>query len=239
MKGARGWALLAGLGLLAVGVWQVMILSRAPGEGAEPSDWLNFIQEETMLGKSWGARIVALLLTVAPLFAFVERARGGFAVAARGFFIVWMPLALLVALMQTQPVERIRDLYAAATTVDATVPPVEEAQDIPTPAEPQKTGSEMLFPVQVGAILWLSVVAPITRVASLLGIVTFAFLTATIHRKARIPAVFALFVLFIVVALFWSSTTDAIVLILQGLTLGMLAFAMPQEIERYGAARHL
>jgi len=239
MKGARGWALLAGIGLLIVGIWQVMLLSRAPGNGADPSDWMKFIQEETMFGKSWGARIAVLLLAIAPLYAFVERAKGGFAVAARGFFIAWIPLAFLVALMQTQPVERLRSLYEAQTTARETTPsPTEGTEGVPVPAEPQQPAVEMLPAVHVGTTLWMSVVAPTTRVAALLGVFLFSFLAATVHRKARIPSVLVLLILFVVIAFFWSPITDAVVLILEGLTLGVLAFAMPQESDRFGLLRH-
>lgn len=239
MKGARGWALLAGLALLAVGIWQVMLLTRAPGEGADPTDWLKFIQEETMYGKSWGARIVALLLAISPVYAFVERAKGGFAVAARGFFIVWMPLALVVALLQTQPVERIRNLYDAAMDVETTAAAATiESQETPPVSTPQQPTADLLNPVKIGMILWSSIVAPVTRVAALLGVLSLSFLVATIHRKARIPALFALLALFAVIAFFWAPTTDAVILILEGLVLGALAFAMPQEIERHGVGRH-
>lgn len=234
MKGARGWALLAGIGLLAVGIWQMMILSRAPGDGANPADWLKFLREETTLGKSWGARIIVLMLAIAPLHAFLERAKGGFAVAARGFFAAWMPLALLIALLQTQPVERIRNLYEGATVSQETSPPSEEMLSPP----PQLPAVEMLSPLQVGTVLWWSIVSPVMRVASLLGVFVFSFLTATTHRKARIPSLIGLLILFLVIALAWSPTTEAVILLLEGLTLVVLAFAIPQESDRYGLGRH-
>lgn len=234
MKGARGWALLAGIGLLAVGIWQVMILSRAPLKGADPSLWLTFLQEETTFGRSWGARIVVLMVAVAPLHAFLERAKGGLAVAARGFFVAWMPLALLVALLQTQSVERIRDLHKTAIAGSEASPSSEGA---PSPSA-QQPAMEILSPLHVGTVLWRSGVEPVMRVASLLGVVVFSFLTATTHRKARIPSLIVLLILFLVIALVWSPTTEAVILLLEGLTLAVLAFAMPQESDRYGLGRH-
>ncbi|MBM3216456.1 hypothetical protein FJZ36_16265 [Candidatus Poribacteria bacterium] len=237
MKGARGWALLAGLAFVAVGFWQILVYSGAPS-GHDPNNWLEYISNQSALGKTWGLRTLALLLAIAPIHAFVDRAKGGFATAARGFFAVWLPLSLVCSLIQTQPVERLRSLYGAAKEMSSTAE--ETIESLPTPdltaaapAEPSMDTS-----IQVATILWRGVVEPLSRVTLLLGLIAFACLAATAHRKAQGPAVVLILLSIVVTAFFWLPVTDGVVVLVEGLLLGVLALAMPHEPERFVTSRH-
>jgi hypothetical protein len=233
MKGARGWILLAGLGLLAVSVWQLMILSGAPA-GRDPMDWLKFIQEETMYGKTWGARVAVLLLVIAPLYAFCERAKGGWGVAARGFLAVWVPLALTTALLQTQSVERLRELYADAIVPVSGIVPIPELGTPETPASPQ---AEMLFPVQMSVILWRSVIDPLMRVSLLVGMLGLLSLVGSIGRRMKVIVAPLAVIGFLVVLMLWSLATEATLTLLEGAILAALAFLYPPDTERPGFTR--
>jgi hypothetical protein len=238
MKGARGWALLAGLGFVIVGVWQVLILSVSPPPGADPILWL--IANQGGLGKSWGARIVVLLIALAPLRLFGEKAKGGWGTAARAFLYVWLPLSLLGALLQTQSVERLRTLHADAERVSAAeteplMPPT--AGETSPPAVAPSARPQGPSAVEVSAAMWRAAVEPIQRVALVAGLFGFAFLAASTGRRASAFSMVALLLLFALSALRWSPVVEAIVTVIEGIVLGAVAVAFPREAEPGAGAR--
>ncbi len=106
MRGARGLALIGALGLTIAGVWQTLIYSGAPAEGADA--WIDFFGNAPLLGKTWGFRIGVLLLLTAPLYALGKSVENGWARAGMAFLLVWLPISLIEAALQTIPIETMR-----------------------------------------------------------------------------------------------------------------------------------
>ncbi|GIX06458.1 MAG: hypothetical protein KatS3mg115_0861 [Candidatus Poribacteria bacterium] len=175
MKGVRAVGLLAGLLGLAVGVWQIILYAGAPGSVGE---WFRFLQSEPMLGKTWGARVFVLLLMIVPLWEFSERAEGGWGRMSRAFLRVWLPLALVAALVQTQPIERLRDL-----------------------AEPAAGGDPSALRWMT---FWLATVEPLSRTAAFLAPFGFGALVASARRQLQWLGVVAWLLLALLAAVLWS-----------------------------------
>ncbi len=215
MKGVRGWALLAGVALTAVAVWQVVVYAGAsqpvlasdlgtpPGEGSAPHPWLAFISETHILGKTWGARVAAMLLAIVPLRVLSERARGGWGSAARAFLYVWLPLAFVGLLLQTQPIERLRDLAAHG--------------------DPEITAATFT--------MWYALVEPLTRTSAVLGVAAFSMLLASVGGRSPVLGVLLLVVLVVLIVVLWSPVMEAVVALVQGVVLAVLAFAAPREAD--------
>ena len=205
MRGVRGWALLAGVAMTAVAVWQVVLYTGAPSpsssDGTALTMWLQYITDTPMLGKTWGARVTALLLALVPLRVFSERARSGWGSASRAFLYVWLPLVFVGLLLQTQPIERLRDLIG------------EGDSDV----------------VALTVTMWHAVVEPLMRTSAVIGVLSFSMLLASVGGRSPIIGVVMLLVLVVLIVVLWSPMMEAIVSLVQGLVLVVLAFATPGE----------
>ena len=249
MNGARGWALLAGLGLLVIAIWQIVIYTSGAKLEGDPLALLKLIQNQATLGWTWGGRIACLLLATAPLRFFAERAKGGSGVASRAFLNVWMPLIFVGALLQTQSVERLRTEYKAVTDAEKPTliaPPVADPNAAPSATSPTEQTSPAASPEMMpGATanpdaraevvrafhMWRALVDPVLRTAAILGILMFAFLVASGAPKARPVVAVVVVILFVIVGRFWSPSMEALVTLIEALTLGGLALAFPREPE--------
>ena len=204
MRAARGFALIGALGLIVAGVWQTLIYSGAPEKGAEA--WINFFANEPLLGKTWGLRIGVLLLLTAPLYALGRSVENGWGRAAMAFLIVWLPLSLIEAILQTIPIETMREWseIASSTGIDA--------------------GQGAFF------VFWDAVLEPTRAVNAVAGVFAFCLFASSCGGKMPILGAIILIVSMGVVAIVGASPiVETGLTIVEGALIGIFAVGAPRE----------
>ena len=205
MKAARGLGLIAGVGFIAVGVWQVMMYAGAPGSSRDIAEWFAFIHRHEMLGKTWGARIAVTLLAIAPVGWCCDRAQGGWGAAARSFLYVWLPAVLLTSVLQTVSVERLRAMSeVAGLAPDA---------------------ANVVF------TMWYALVEPAAATTAVVGALGFCFLVASIGGRMPIVGLAVLVALLLLTVLSLSPMTEAITAAAFGALLAFVSLAAAPDPE--------
>lgn len=207
MRAARGFALIGALGLIVAGVWQTLIYSGAPENGAEA--WIDFFANEPLLGKTWGLRIGILLLLTAPLYALGRSVENGWGRAAMAFLIVWLPLSLIEAILQTIPIETMRrwsEVIASSGGMDA--------------------GQGAFF------VFWDAVLEPTRAVNAVAGVFAFCLFAASCGGKMPVLGAIILIVSMGVVAMVGASPiVETSLTIVEGALIGTFAVGAPKEEE--------
>ena len=205
MKAARGLGLIAGVGFIAVGVWQVMMYAGAPQSGRLVDEWLAFIHLHGMLGKAWGARLAVILLAIAPIGWCCERAKGGWGTAARSFLYVWLPAALITSVFQTVSVERLRMMSEASG------------------AAPEA--------VQVAFTMWHAMVEPAASSAAVVGCIGFCLLLASIGGRMPIVGCALIVALLVATRFALAPMHEAVMTAAFGAIFAFTVLATPRDPE--------
>ena len=203
MTGARGIALIGGIVLLVAGVWQTMLYSGAPDGGAEA--WMGFFAAKSVIGKTWGLRIAVSLLLIAPLYTLATGLENGWGRAGTAFLLVWLPLSAAECVLQTVPIETMRDW-----------------------ADPSAGGLETAH--LTAYAMWDAVLEPLRAVNALIGVFALALLAAGCGGKMPYLGAFLMLAALGVSAFLGvSATVESSFTILEGALIGAVALGAPRK----------
>ena len=72
---------------------------------------------------------------------------------------------------------------------------------------------------------------PLTRTSAVLGVAAFSLLLASVGGRSPVLGVLVLVVMVVLIVVLWSPVMEAVVALVQGVVLAVLAFAAPREAD--------